>query len=159
MIPQIGDPVPHFEGMLHTGELITNKSILGQKCILFFYSNDDSSSCQNEILSVKDSFRDISDSGYLIYGISSNTAKKHSRFIDRLAIPFPLVADIDRAMIQAFHLWGHKKFMGRDIIGVYRTTFLVNKNGTIVERIDKVRAKSHGIQILQSIIQIESELV
>ncbi len=155
MIPKLGDKVPSFEGTLETGEKISNISLLGKKYVLFFYSNDDSSSCTNEACSVRDNYSEIKELGYEIYGVSPNTENKHQKFILKHTIQYSLIADPERRVIEAFHLWGHKKFMGREIMGVYRTTFIIDQNGTITGVIDKVKSKQHGEQILETIAHHE----
>jgi len=157
MIPTLGQQVPSFSGNNEKGELVSNQSLLGKKYILFFYPKDDSPGCTKEACSVRDNFRAIQKKGYHVYGVSPDKEKKHQKFIDKYEFQYSLIADPEKEIIEAFNLWGPKKFMGREIIGVYRTTFLVNEKGVIQGVIDKVKTKDHGQQILDSIAEIESQ--
>ena len=118
---------------------------------MFFYPKDDSPGCTKEACSVRDYYRDISKKGYRIFGVSPDKEKKHQKFIDKYEFQYPLLADPEKEMIMAFGLWGPKKFMGREITGVYRKTVLVNEEGIVEHIIEKVVTKNHGKQILEAI--------
>jgi peroxiredoxin Q/BCP len=151
MIPVVGQKVPDFKGVLENDKPISNKSLLGKKYILFFYPKDDSPGCTKEACSVRDHFKEIKNMGYEVYGISPDTTKKHQKFIDKYEFQYSLISDSEKEIIEAFNLWGPKKFMGREIVGVYRTTFIVDEKGMIEGVIDKVKTKDHGKQILDLI--------
>jgi len=147
---KVGEKIPSFEMPNQNGELISSESLEGQKFILFFYPKDDSPGCTKEACSVRDNYRKISKAGYKVFGVSPDTAKKHLKFIDKYEFQYDLLSDEDKAVLNKFGLWGPKKFMGREIIGVYRTTILVNEEGIIEEIIEKVKTKIHGEQILDA---------
>lgn len=155
MIPQVGDKVPKFSGNNEKGIEISNESLLGKKYILFFYPKDDSPGCTKEACSIRDNYKAISKQGYEIYGISPDSEKKHQRFIDKYEFQYSLIADPDKEIINSFEVWGPKKFMGREIVGVYRTTFIINEQGVIEGIIDKVKTKDHAQQILDLIDSFE----
>lgn len=146
-----GDKVPNFELLNQENNLISNKSLIGQKYILFFYPKDDSPGCTKEACALRDSYKKISKLDYKIFGISPDNVKKHNKFIDKYEFQYDLLADTEKEMINAFGLWGTKKFMGREIIGVHRTSFIVDEKGVIEHIILKVKTKEHDKQILDLI--------
>jgi len=150
----VGQKVPTFSLPNEKGEVISSESLLGKKYILFFYPKDDSPGCTKEACSVRDNFKQLQKLGYEVFGISPDKEKKHQKFIDKYELQYSLLADTEKEMINAFGLWGPKKFMGREITGVYRTTVLVDEEGTISHIIEKVVTKAHGEQLLESIKNI-----
>lgn len=145
---QIGESLPKFSLENQRGEIVSNETLLGQKYIIFFYPKDDSPGCTKQACSVRDNYRTISSRGYKVFGVSPDNVKKHNKFIDKYEFQYDLLADPEKEMINDFGVIGPKKFMGREIIGVYRTTFFVDENGQIEHIIDKVKTKEHGQQIL-----------
>jgi len=150
----IGNKVPDFEVLNQNDELISSKALKGSKYILFFYPKDDSPGCTKEACSVRDHYRNIQKKGFQVFGISPDTTKKHGKFIAKYEFQYDLLSDPDKVMINAFGCWGPKKFMGKEIVGVYRTTFVVDENGVIINIIDKVKTKDHGEQVLTAISEI-----
>ncbi|MBT8231361.1 MAG: thioredoxin-dependent thiol peroxidase [Saprospiraceae bacterium] len=155
---QKGKPVPSFKLEDEKGNIVSSENLLGSKYILFFYPKDDSPGCTKEACSVRDNYKALTKKGYKVFGVSPDKAKKHQKFIDKYEFQYPLLADTEKEMINAFGLWGPKKFMGREIVGVYRKTVLVNEKGIISHIIEKVVTKAHGQQILD-VIENSSELV
>lgn len=155
----IGKPVPKFALENEKKELVSSDSLIGQKYILFFYPKDDSPGCTKEACSVRDNFKALSKKGYKMFGVSPDKPEKHQKFIDKYEFQYSLLADVEKIMINDFGLWGKKKFMGREIEGVYRTSILVNEEGKVDEIITKVVTKEHGKQLLEAIEKIESEVV
>ena len=145
----VGEKLPDFELPNQNGDHVSLSSLEGQKFIMFFYPKDDSPGCTKEACSVRDNFRKISKAGYKVFGVSPDTPKKHLKFIDKYEFQYDLLSDVDKAVLTNFGLWGPKQFMGREIIGVYRTTLLVDENGVVEEIISKVKTKIHGEQILE----------
>ena len=146
---EIGQKIPDFSISDEKGELVSSESLLGQKYILFFYPKDDSPSCTKEACSIRDHYKSIIKLGYQIFGVSPDNEKKHKKFIDKYEFQYPLLADTELEMTKSFGLYGPKKFMGKDIIGVYRTTVIVNESGNITHIIDNVKTATHGEQILE----------
>ena len=144
-----GDKVPSFSLPNEKGETVSNTSLLGKKYILFFYPKDDTPACTKEACSLRDGYSNFQKNGYEIYGVSPDKEKKHQKFIDKYELPYSLLADTEREMLNAFGYWGPKKFMGREIIGVYRTTVVVDENGVIDKIIDKVVTKTHDKQLME----------
>ena len=153
----VGEKVPEFELFEQNEKLISSDALLGQKYILFFYPKDDTPTCTKVACSIRDEFTKIRKRGYKVFGVSPDNLKRHKNFILKFDFQYPLLSDPDKIMLKKFGLWGPKKFMGRDIVGVYRTTVLVNELGIITRIIDKVISKSHGAQLLEAIEEIDSE--
>jgi len=153
---EVGKAVPHFELNNEKEELVSSDSLLGTKYILFFYPKDDSPGCTKEACSVRDNYKNLKKLGYEVFGVSPDKAKKHQKFIDKYEFQYSLLADIDKKMINDFGLWGPKKFMGKEIHGVYRTTVIVDEKGIVSSIIDKVVTKSHGTQLLEEINKVPS---
>lgn len=148
---QVGQNVPEFSINDENGEVVSSKNLLGQKYILFFYPQDDSPSCTKEACSVRDHYSAITKLGYKIFGVSPDNEKKHKKFISKYEFQYPLLADSEKEMINAFGLFGPKKFMGKEVMGVYRTTVIVDEKGIIKNIIDQVKTAEHGQQILEVI--------
>jgi peroxiredoxin Q/BCP len=146
-----GDNVPDFSLNNENGETISRDLLMGKKYILFFYPKDDSPGCTKEACSLRDNYRTFEKAGYSIYGVSPDTEKKHKKFIDKFEFQYSLLADPTKKMINDFGLWGPKKFMGREITGVYRTTFVINEEGIIEEIISKVKTNEHAQQLITAL--------
>ncbi len=155
----VGKEIPDFENVNESEEVISKSSLLGQKYVLFFYPKDDSPGCTKEACSVRDYYKEITKLGYKVFGVSPDKAKKHQKFIDKYEFQYSLLADPEKKMIQDFGLWGPKKFMGKEITGVYRTTLLVDEQGVIQHIIEKVVTKSHGEQVVHAIKELEAASV
>jgi len=146
---KVGDKVPDFEVMDEEGKRFSSKKLIGKKTILFFYPHDLTPTCILEACNFRDHFSLWKKKGFQIIGVNADDPKKHQRFISRYELPYKLLADTERRVIDLFGVWGPKKFMGRDIIGIYRTTFIINKEGIITHLIEKVKSKQHTEQILE----------
>ena len=150
----VGEKVPEFELFDQNEKLISSDALLGQKYILFFYPKDDTPTCTKVACSIRDEFTKIRKRGYKVFGVSPDNLKRHKNFILKFDFQYPLLSDPDKIMLKKFGLWGPKKFMGREIIGVYRTTFIINEQGLIEKIIHKVKTKVHGEQILSELEEI-----
>ena len=153
----VGQTVPFFELLDQNENLVSSTNLLGKKYILFFYPKDDSPGCTKEACSIRDNFKNISKLGYEVFGVSPDKPQKHQKFIDKYEFQYSLLADTDKVMINDFGLWGPKKFMGREIEGVYRTSVLVNKEGVVEDIIEKVITKKHGEQLCEAINALPKE--
>jgi peroxiredoxin Q/BCP len=144
---KIGGQIPSFSATDHEGNPVTEKDLSGKKHILFFYAQDDTPTCTKEACSLRDDYSYFKGKGYEIIGISKDAPKKHQKFIEKYSLPFPLIADTELSMLNAFGLFGPKKFMGKDVMGVYRTTVVTDEKGTVTHIVDKVESASHGQQL------------
>jgi len=146
-----GDKAPKFSGIDQDGAKIKLSDYKGKKLILFFYPKDNTPGCTAAACSLRDHFKELSKAGYELLGVSPDSPKKHQNFIKKFDFPFPLLADEDRSVIEAFKCWGLKKFMGREYDGVYRTTFIIDGKGVIEHVFTKVKTKTHAAQILETV--------
>ncbi len=146
---QAGDAAPDFTATIETGETVSLSDYKGKKLVLFFYPKDDTPGCTAEACSLRDNIGALKAAGYEILGVSPDKPAKHTKFITKYELPFSLIADEDKTVMNAYQVWGPKKFMGREYDGVHRTTFLVDENGVIERVITKVKTKAHAAQILE----------
>lgn len=143
-----GDKAPDFEAKDQNGNLIKLGDYAGKKLVLFFYPKASTPGCTAEACNLRDNYHTFLAQGYDVLGVSADTAKAQTKFIEKYELPFPLLADEDKSVINAFGVWGPKKFMGKEYDGIHRTTFVIGEDGTIVEVIAKVKTKDHSAQIL-----------
>ncbi len=145
---EVGDKAPNFEGVDENGNTVKLKDFKGKKLVLFFYPKDNTPTCTVEACNLRDNYDELKENGYELLGVSPDTSKKHTNFIDKFEFPFSLLADTERTAMEAYGVWGPKKFMGKTFDGVHRTTFVIDEKGKIEKVIDKVKAKIHSEQIM-----------
>lgn len=145
---KVGDKAPDFKALDQAGNTIKLSDYAGKKLVLFFYPKASTPGCTNEACNLRDNYQTFLAKGYDVLGVSADSAKRQQNFINKNELPFPLLADEDKAVIEAFGVWGPKKFMGREYDGIHRTTFIIDENGIIEEVIAKVKTKAHAEQIL-----------
>ncbi|HMG14592.1 MAG TPA: thioredoxin-dependent thiol peroxidase [Saprospiraceae bacterium] len=143
-----GDPAPFFSGVNENNTPISLADYKGKKLVLYFYPKDDTPGCTAEACSLRDNYHRLQAEGYEILGVSPDTPKKHQAFIKKYNLPFSLISDESKEILNAYSVWGPKSFMGRNYDGVIRTTFIINKDGIIEEVISDVKTKDHANQIL-----------
>ena len=146
----IGDRLPEILGLNEKGEQVTRESLAGKKVVLYVYPKDNTSGCTAEACSLKDHYQELSDKGYIVIGVSKDSAASHQKFIDKYSLPFPLIADVDTTLLQQLGAWGEKSMCGKKYMGALRTTYLIDENGTI-EKIftpKEIKTKIHAEQIL-----------
>jgi len=149
MALQAGDKAPNFEGIDQDNNPIKLSDFAGKKLVLYFYPKDNTPGCTAQACNLKDNYDALLKAGYAIVGISSDSAKKHQNFINKFALPFPLIADEDKSIHEQFGTWVEKSMYGRTYMGTARTTFIIDENGVIEEVISKVKTKDHTAQILK----------
>lgn len=145
-----GDVAPDFAATDQHGNEIALRSLKGKKVVLYFYPKDDTPGCTAEACNLRDNHSDLINKGYVVIGVSPDALKAHTKFTEKYELPFSLLPDTDKKIIQAYGVWGPKKFMGKSYDGVYRTTFLIDENGKIEKIFDQVDTKNHSFQILNS---------
>jgi len=143
-----GDLVPNFSVLDQDGNKISLTDYKGKKLIVFFYPKASTPGCTAEACNLSDHYKNLQDKGFEILGVSADSQKKQANFKTKFKLPFPLLADEDKEVINVFGVWGLKKFMGREFDGIHRKTFLINENGVVEHVIDKVKTKDHAAQIL-----------
>ncbi|WP_395067016.1 thioredoxin-dependent thiol peroxidase [Flavobacterium sp.] len=143
-----GDKAPNFSGKDQDGNSHSLSQYIGKKLVIFFYPKANTPGCTTEACDLRDNYERFKANNYELLGVSADNAKAQSNFKNKYDLPFPLLADEDKSVIQAFGIWGPKKFMGKDYDGIHRTTFVIDENGTIEEVISAVKTKEHTKQIL-----------
>lgn len=145
-----GSKAPAFKGTDQNGNLISLIDFLGQKVVLFFYPRDNTPSCTTQACNLRDNYQLLQQSGFQIVGISTDSVKSHKKFEQRFNLPFPLIADEDKKIVEKYQVWGQKKFMGLTFDGTHRTTFLIDEQGRIKNIITKVKTSNHAQQVLDA---------
>ncbi len=143
-----GDKAPAFTGEDQNGKTISLNSYKGSKIVLYFYPKDNTPGCTAQACNLRDNYDSLLSKGYKVIGISADTQQSHQKFIEKHSLPFPLIADTEKAIIKDYGVWGPKKFMGKSYDGIHRTTFVIDEQGIIEEIIEKVKTKEHANQIL-----------
>jgi peroxiredoxin Q/BCP len=146
---KIGDKAPDFQAKDQDGNIISLSDYKGKKLVLFFYPKASTPGCTVEACNLRDNYERFQSSGYEILGVSADSEKRQSNFRNNYDFPYPLLADEGKTVINAFGVWGPKKFMGREFDGIYRTTFVIDEHGVIEDVITKVKTKEHTSQILK----------
>lgn len=148
---QVGDTIPKFTAVDQNENSISLSDFKGNKSIVFFYPRANTPGCTVEACNLRDNYKALQDRGYQLFGVSADTPKKQKNFADKYELPFTLIADENKSVINAFGVWGPKKFQGRDYDGIHRTTFLIDEKGVVEKVISKVKTKDHAAQILEEI--------
>jgi len=143
-----GDKVPDFKATDQDGNSVSLSDYAGKKLIVFFYPRANTPGCTAEACNLRDHYEALEEAGYSLLGVSADSEKKQANFRNKYDFPFPLLADEDRTVIDAFGVWGPKKFMGKEFDGIHRKTFIINGSGIVERVIDKVKTKDHAAQIL-----------
>ena len=146
---QKGDQAPSFSGVDQDGKTHQLADYAGKKLVVFFYPKANTPGCTAEACDLRDNYARFEAQNYVLLGVSCDSAKAQAKFKDKYEFPFPLLADEDKAVIQAFGVWGPKKFMGKEYDGIHRTTFVIDEKGIIEEVITDVKTKVHASQILK----------
>lgn len=143
-----GDKAPNFEAKDQDGNVHKLEDYKGKKLVVFFYPKASTPGCTAEACNLRDNWETFQAQGFHILGVSADSAKRQQNFKTKYELPFPLLADEEKEVINAFGVWGPKKFMGKEYDGIHRTTFVINEDGKIDEVISKVKTKAHAEQIL-----------
>lgn len=146
----IGDKAPDFKGKNQNGETISLKDFKGKKVILYFYPKDDTPGCTAESCNLRDNYAGLKKKGYEIIGVSADDEKSHKKFADKYALPFSLIADTEKEILQAYDAWGEKSMYGKKYMGILRKTYVIDEKGKIEKIFDKVDTKNHAEQILKA---------
>ena len=143
-----GMKAPDFRGVIQDGSTIKLEDFKGKKLVLYFYPKDNTPGCNAEACNLRDNYSSLLKAGYAVVGVSPDSEAKHQKFIEKFNLPFPLIADVDKTILQDYEAWGEKKLYGRKYMGVIRKTYIIDESGTIEEIISKVKTKDHAAQIL-----------
>lgn len=145
-----GNKAFNFKGTDQNGKAISLKDFKGKKLVVYFYPQDMTETCTIQACNIRDNFAPLKKAGFSIIGISPDQVESHKKFESKFQLPFPLIADTDKAIIKAFGVWGEKKLFGRNYMGVLRTTFLIDEKGIIRKVINKPKSKEHANEILEA---------
>ena len=145
---QIGDKAPDINAVDQNGNNITLKQYQGTKLVLYFYPKDMTPGCTAQSCNLSDNYKLLLDKGYDVLGVSCDSVKRHQKFIAKHNLPFNLISDEDHKVVNDYGVWQLKKFMGREYMGIVRTTFIIDENGLISDIITKVNTKEHTTQII-----------
>lgn len=151
MALQIGDKIPEILGIDQNGQALTAKQFHGKKLALYFYPKDNTPGCTAQACSLRDGYNELRKAGYEIVGVSVDSETSHRKFIDKFSLPFPLITDKDKKLVETFGVWQEKSMMGKKFMGTVRTTFLIDQQGIIRDKIEgrAVDTKNHAAQILE----------
>jgi len=151
MVLSVGQEAPKFELLDNEGNLHKLSDYRGQTIVVYFYPKDDTPGCTKEACSFRDTYADYKQAGVEIIGISPDSEKSHSRFIQKYELPFTLLSDPDHKVCEAFGVWGLKKYMGREYEGVFRTTFIIGPDGIIKRVFENVKPADHSQEVLAEV--------
>lgn len=145
---KIGDFAPKFQCKDQNGNLISLSNFKGKKVVIFFYPKANTPGCTAEACNLSDNYLKFKSLGYEIIGVSADSEKLQKKFSDKFNFPYSLLCDENKDVINAFGVWGLKKFMGKEYMGINRTTFIIDEKGKIINIIEKVKTKDHTNQII-----------
>jgi peroxiredoxin Q/BCP len=143
-----GDQAPQFSGLDQDGKSHSLADYAGKKLVVFFYPKANTPGCTAEACDLRDNFARFESQNYALLGVSADNAKAQANFKNKFEFPFPLLADEDKSVIQAFGVWGPKKFMGKEYDSIHRTTFVIDEKGVLLDVITDVKTKTHASQLL-----------
>lgn len=143
-----GQKAPSFKGKSQMGEAVSLKDYLGKKLAIFFYPEDDTPTCTEQACNLRDNYTLLKKEGIEVVGISPDDVKSHEQFIGKFELPYTLVADPQKKIIEAYGVWGEKNMYGRKYMGLIRTTFLVDEKGVIKHIFKKPRVRQHAEEII-----------
>lgn len=146
---KVGDKLPQFEGTNQDGETVTSEKLIGKKLVVFFYPKAMTPGCTAEACNLNENYEYLKKQGFQVLGISADSVAKQKKFQEKYNFEYDLIADENRDIIEKFGVWQLKKFMGREFMGIVRTTFIFDENGICTEVIEKVKTKEHASQILK----------
>lgn len=151
-MPKLHTLAPDFSLQDQHGETHTLKQYQGKKVLLYFYPKDDTPGCTTEACNFRDNYEALTASGLVVLGVSKDSVKSHKKFAEKFSLPFPLLADEDTLVSQAYGVWGKKKFMGREYMGISRMSFLIDEEGKIAKIYEDVKPKDHTQEVSADIV-------
>ncbi|HET8635120.1 MAG TPA: thioredoxin-dependent thiol peroxidase [Gemmatimonadales bacterium] len=154
MLPKPGTPAPDFTLPSDQGDSVSLTSLRGAPVVLYFYPKDDTSGCTTEACEFRDAWSDVKASGAKLFGVSPDGVKSHQKFRDKFDLPFPLLADEDHAVAEAYGVWGEKSMYGRKYMGILRTTFIIDERGRIARVFEKVKPAGHADEVLSALREL-----
>ena len=157
MLPKVGIKAKNFTLPNQEGKLHTLKEYIGQWVVLYFYPKDDTPGCTVEACQFRDNFPKFKRSQAVVFGVSVDAVKKHAKFATKYELPFTLLSDEEKKVVELYGVWAKKKFMGREYMGILRTTFLINPAGKIAKIYENVKPDGHAEEVLKDINELSGE--
>ncbi|MCY4233229.1 MAG: peroxiredoxin [Bacteroidetes bacterium] len=156
---KVGDQAPNFTGISNDGNSVSLQDYLGSQVALYFYLKDDTPSCREEARSIRDQWKEFEEAGIVVIGVSGDSVESHRKFTAKYELPFILLADIKKEVIDAYGVWrkGGAALYGKTFLGIKRTTFLIDASGKIVKIFRDPDSKIHGQEILDGFAELDSE--
>ena len=146
-----GEKAPDFKAQDQNGNLVSLKDFKGKKVVLYFYPEDDTPTCTVEACNLRDNYKILEKEGLVILGVSPDDEKKHKKFEQKYHLPFTLLADPEKKIVDKYGVWGEKNLYGRKYMGLHRTTFLIDEKGIIKKIFRKPKSKIHSEEILKAL--------
>ena len=143
-----GTKAPEFELTSDEGEPVSLEGLRGTPVVLYFYPRDDTPGCTAQACGIRDAWKDFQEAGAVVLGVSPDGEASHATFKEKYGLPFPLLADTDHAVSEAYGVWGEKSMYGKTYMGVNRTTFVIGADGTVERVFEKVKPAEHAAQVL-----------
>ncbi len=150
-----GSKAPAFSLPSDSGETVSLSGLKGKPVVLYFYPKDDTPGCTVEACEFKDRWADVRQTGAVVLGVSPDGVNSHGKFRARFKLPFPLLADEDHAVAEAYGAWGEKSMYGRKYQGILRTTFVIGPDGTVARIFEKVKPKGHAGEVLDALRELK----
>ena len=150
-MPRAGDAAPEFTLPSDRGGDVSLESLRGRPVVLYFYPKDDTSGCTTQACEFRDSWAEVQARGAVVLGVSPDSVASHEKFRDKFSLPFPLLADADHAVAEAYGVWGEKSMYGRKYQGILRTTFIIDPTGRIAHVFEKVKPRGHAAEVLDAL--------
>lgn len=150
-MPTVGDRAPEFSALTDAGTRVSLRDFRGKKVVLYFYPRDDTPGCTKQACAFRDHHRQVLARGAVVLGVSGDDVASHRRFKEKYDLPFPLLADPDRAIIAAYDVWKEKTLYGKTVMGVERTTFIIDEQGVITHVFPKVKVDGHVDEVLDAL--------
>jgi thioredoxin-dependent peroxiredoxin len=145
----VGDAAPAFQAHDQHGNTVSMADFPGQKVVLYFYPKDDTPGCTKEACNLRDNYDALLAQGYQVLGVSTDDVTSHKKFADKFNLPFPLLADVDKKIVNDYGVWGEKNMYGKKYMGTTRWTFVIDEHGKVADIITKVNTDEHAAQILK----------
>ena len=145
---EVGEKAPNFEGQDQNDSNVSSNDFKGSKWVVYFYPKDNTPGCTAQACSLRDGYDDLNKHGVKVLGVSADSVKSHDKFASKFTLPFPLLSDESKEVINKFGVWGPKKFMGREYEGIHRVSFIMDEEGLITHVIQKPKTKDHANEVL-----------
>ena len=152
----ISQSAPNFSLPDQTGQVHSLSDYKDRWVLLYFYPKDDTPGCTTEACQIRDNFTAFKKAGIVVLGVSCDSVQKHDKFAKKFTLPFTLLADEDKKVVELYGVWGEKKFMGREYMGILRTSFLIDKSGNIAKVYEQVKADGHAAEILKDFNDLQT---